>query len=905
MAKPSPNRCILNLGLYKTGTTTLAEAARSLGLKVHDQFPSISTTKDDQFEDSFTFITSSTTLKNILLEPTKWIDDCIQQYCGRFVKLFIEYDYVSDGWISLLPLASPSSLQRVLGETRIQGVELVFVCTRRDNLDAYLESELHHWVRHDIEKQAALDTNERRSLLEHLKKRYQLHQDCINRLSKTENICRLPLECLASHDGASMWAELLSSSNTSISKEEWEEALKSVGKQNSASELPIEGILLTMRIVQNVEVCLEKVQLLLDDIERDPLCAYMVVLAIDDDEYSTPQAERLEMALRNRKRMQQLIVIRNPINDGAAPKICQIWDAMAQEAFQNGASWVVFLGDDIRIPCPFHYRAIYRFFLDMRMKFGLPVDSFFGCSWFNDKGFPGFPTFPIIGRDHYDIFGGCLIPEEHKDIFVNQDLDPYLQRIYLKFGAAPCLTKVDLVNECGGSDLVDARYPRVSAKGWRDRVLEQNVCVQPIRDYLHEHGKEMVPELLMVDVVIPSYRIGMEYLRNICSIEVPEFMRTTFIIIIDNPLRLINLVVKQIGAPADITYAQAASIIESDLARTSCNNIQVRCNQENLGASASRNYGINESAAEYILFLDDDVIPAKNILRKYGEKLVESIKHSESILGLLGLVRFPRKDNMSVQHAAVFMSYLVFVFEIADSKIYQGEDPPWGVTANILFKKFPGMCFDTRYAKTGGGEDVDFALRLSEENGNLRLKACPSAKVEHLFWSDQVVPLCKHFYNWAVGDSALFHRWSSHVYTSYPNFVETWVFLVLPSTAAMNEKLLHLCLTTVFMFVCDVILEMGWKGGEEFRHRCRLLEQKQDVSKTFAIASHVLANFYVIVLEFGRLHGHLKRRHFTNVTRRFDWHCGRLEYGRKNFVEREKAKLIAFLLCLVVCSILL
>jgi hypothetical protein len=107
------------------------------------------------------------------------------------------------------------------------------------------------------------------------------------------------------------------------------------------------------------------------------------------------------------------------------------------------------------------------------------------------------------------------------------------------------------------------------------------------------------------------------------------------------------------------------------------------------------------------------------------------------------------------------------------------------------------------------------------------------------------------------------------------------------------------------MFACDVALEMGWKGGEEFRHRCRLLEQKQDVSKTYTILSHVLANFYVIVLEFGRLHGHLKRRHFTNVTRRFDWHCGRLEYGRKNFVEREKAKFIAFVFCLVICSTLL
>lgn len=35
----------------------------------------------------------------------------------------------------------------------------------------------------------------------------------------------------------------------------------------------------------------------------------------------------------------------------------------------------------------------------------------------------------------------------------------------------------------------------------------------------------------------------------------------------------------------------------------------ITSSQENLGASKSRNRGLEESAAEFVLFLDDDVIP--------------------------------------------------------------------------------------------------------------------------------------------------------------------------------------------------------------------------------------------------------------------------------------------------------
>eukprot|EP00179_Madagascaria_erythrocladioides_P007590 CAMPEP_0198324240 /NCGR_PEP_ID=MMETSP1450-20131203/12307_1 /TAXON_ID=753684 ORGANISM="Madagascaria erythrocladiodes, Strain CCMP3234" /NCGR_SAMPLE_ID=MMETSP1450 /ASSEMBLY_ACC=CAM_ASM_001115 /LENGTH=88 /DNA_ID=CAMNT_0044028021 /DNA_START=31 /DNA_END=294 /DNA_ORIENTATION=+ len=85
---------------------------------------------------------------------------------------------------------------------------------------------------------------------------------------------------------------------------------------------------------------------------------------------------------------------------------------------------------------------------------------------------------------------------------------------------------------------------------------------------------------------------------------------------------------------------------------------------------------------------------------------------------------------MPLKHIAVLMSYLTFAFEVARHEKY--AKPAWGVTANLLMRRSE-VRFDEAYARTGGGEDVDFCLRSSERVG-MSLKACPSAEVCHDFW---------------------------------------------------------------------------------------------------------------------------------------------------------------------------
>jgi GT2 family glycosyltransferase len=436
-----------------------------------------------------------------------------------------------------------------------------------------------------------------------------------------------------------------------------------------------------------------------------------------------------------------------------------------------------------------------------------------------------------------------------------------------------------------------ARYKRVPATGWRDWVLED---AAPLYQYLQKNLSLLkIRQFFLVDVVVPTYRLDLSFLERICSLEVPENFRTTFIVVVDNPSKLVRFETNLCSPTPDLN--RAAFVLEQRLVVSSKaphngnrgNNVRVRCNAKNLGASASRNLGLDESAAEYVLFLDDDVVPDPNLLESYGLSLEHDATGGDcDMVGLVGLVRFPRSPDLSLSHAAVLMSYLTFMFEIADNPQY--ARPAWGVTANILVKR-RRVRFDTAYAKTGGGEDVDFCLRLTQETSG-HFIACPSAIVHHPFWPGSPLSLSKHFFYWATGDSALFTKFPEHCYRSWPNAVETLSFLA-PFQVVTGSGPALVVITFLLFLLADVAVDMS--DGPNYQNRCSLLKYERRC--WFYLMAHLLANAYVLILETGRLWGHLKRGEIQNLTRRFDWHCGRLESSsRQNFQRHERDKFVCF-----------
>lgn len=119
--------------------------------------------------------------------------------------------------------------------------------------------------------------------------------------------------------------------------------------------------------------------------------------------------------------------------------------------------------------------------------------------------------------------------------------------------------------------------------------------------------------------------------------------------------------------------------------------------------------------------------------------------------------------------------------------------------------------------------------------------------------------------------------------------MESYVCLLLVQLA-VSVPLYALCATPALLLLADVVVDMTMIG--EFSHRCKLLEHEH--STVFLVASHILANAYVLVLETGRLYGHLKRGHLGSVCRRFDWHCGRLANSCEVFQRREFYKFLGF-----------
>ena len=204
--------------------------------------------------------------------------------------------------------------------------------------------------------------------------------------------------------------------------------MKWENKGTQKDKMPILAVLLTYRH----DTGILGVRALIEKLQEDQLARVFLVIATDIGDQSGLSFDYTEL---EGGCVEKVIHLVNQKFEGPSFPICKIWNRMACEAFNAGATWCVLLGDDVILESPDYYRRIYRCFMDIRQKFMCKVPLGFGCCYFNDKSFPNFPTFPVIGRVHLEIMDGELYPKHH--VFINQDLDPYIQRLYLEVGAGP------------------------------------------------------------------------------------------------------------------------------------------------------------------------------------------------------------------------------------------------------------------------------------------------------------------------------------------------------------------------------------------------------------------------------------------------------------------------------------
>ena len=279
-------------------------------------------------------------------------------------------------------------------------------------------------------------------------------------------------------------------------------------------------------------------------------------------------------------------------------KVCRIWSRLGSNAKND---FIVLLGDDIILLDEGWQEEVEECFRKLCLSSSLPHGL--ACVAINDISFPGFPTFPVIHREHLNCFER-LLPQP----FVNQGGDPYLFELYSRWNAAAFINS-RLENTLGGD--ASARYVKHDIN-WPGQVL--SVHIQRLQDHLSSK-----PDGVCLDVVVPSYRINNDsILRSIISLRASKKAYIKFWIVVDNPS---EQHVNDMKALANMMNAHSEMLAEENDKLTSHGKFNYFVNVvhygENRGASHARNTGYNYSTADWCLFLDDDVIPDPCLLDAY------------------------------------------------------------------------------------------------------------------------------------------------------------------------------------------------------------------------------------------------------------------------------------------------
>eukprot|EP00899_Mesostigma_viride_P025976 jgi/Mesvir1/6563/Mv16821-RA.1 len=618
------------------------------------------------------------------------------------------------------------------------------------------------------------------------------------------------------------------------------------------------------------------------------------VFGLDDDD----DRGRHALGLRNAS-----VVFQRP---SEAFELCKLWARMALKAFEDpDVAAVVLLGEDITVE-------------DLFVETAISLIERYTCVVMREASHPGWPSFPVMARsirpayqsplterllfmyviitisnqwnmallgnlqdNHHNnlhvllssnkILSSCFgrhasvqnlrhlarIPEFLPAIFVNQDADPFLFGLYRRLGQAYITPTVQVSNRRGGvagglNPVTEPHYRRVSVE-WRTDILQSSLIAG---------GQELPPTVVTVDVCVPMSRPRADFVRELLLLSVPRGMDVRIIVCldVDRPLR-------------DDEHGSFRDLERSAVEGGRC--LRVRINRPGRrGASATRQRMLDECHSEWVLFLDDDVFPHRNLLSAYYEQIQASGHEAD---GFVGLTRLPRDGRVWTEalHATT-----TFFWRIAEYAEANQTRAPWGVTANLMLRWSPALRFDERFPKSGGGEDIDICIQA----GNLLPAA--SAVVDHP-WRPSMASMLKRLFEWALGDGLLNTKYSEFVFWTFPAAPE-WALLcpfLLSLGLVMRSYALFLtgALWVPFTVLCDmgsmplcflVVLPLLSPEGipQEFHGPITLWKLG------VAMASGITHN----ASEFGHLCGHLRRGHLSNLCHRFDFFLGQLSSSSRS-----------------------
>jgi len=336
--------------------------------------------------------------------------------------------------------------------------------------------------------------------------------------------------------------------------------------------------------------------------------------------------------------------------------------------------------------------------------------------------------------------------------------------------------------------------------------------------------------MITIDVIVPSFRLQSEYLIPIVQMEIPSETKVRYLIVADNP---------KAETPNDFQ-----NFVDNET-------VKLFRNKENGGSSKSRNVGLDNSNAEWILFLDDDVKPAKDLLFTY----VKAIKDNPTEVGFFGETLFPPPKTFFAK-GVIACDILTFFFLAG-----YYDQLKWAPTANVIIKNsvVGDIRFQEIFPKNGGGEDIDFFLKIFRKT-NRELQCLKNAPVYHDWWYKQKRNYTR-FCRWSFGDTLLHDIFPEYTYYNFPNIIESLVFglpLSLIACFYIHSFLPLACVLT------------GIIVGESLVEFIRLLIYKGLFQSQFAIEALLIRASN----DIGRLYMQLvKLKRPKGICERFDHFC--------------------------------
>ena len=327
-----------------------------------------------------------------------------------------------------------------------------------------------------------------------------------------------------------------------------------------------------------------------------------------------------------------------------------------------------------------------------------------------------------------------------------------------------------------------------------------------------------------IDVVIPSIRFDMERMLEALQMDMPPGVDVSYYVISDNR-SLESKDFEYMGRPARLIV-----------------------NDDGLGAPLSRNVGLEAGSGRYILFIDDDVRASPDILSRY----LEAVREEPEAPGYIGPTLFPEPVNPFTR--GILSSGMLTFFHLPGWRPHM----LWGTTSNLMVRRdaVGDVRFSDAFPKHGGGEDIDFCLRIFA-NAERPFKTVADAVVRHPWWGNGRRSYTR-FFRWATGDSRLVRLHPQYVYRDVPSLTEALAFgaVILGSLAAAGLAPVSMLGVWAAAAFCS---EVAVEGAHVKSHH-----------PESSIRDMVEASIIRLSNEAGRFLGPLSRRDVSCILARFD-----------------------------------